>query len=159
MSWMPRDHSVYPCRARPNVICPMRVHSPYIVKSIEMVPSCLIFPLQFECSKISSTSTFNQKRKPSTFNHALYAEVLHVCNSRTSSSISFSQRLILSCSPDFLQTYSVLNDFLSLSLSLQPYQFQVSNNYMNHSEFIFIGGINYSHIPLYNFLIFGDYNN
>ena len=92
MSWMPRGHSVYPCRARPNVICPMRVHSPYIVKSIEMVPSCLIFPLQFECSKISSTSTFNQKRKPSTFNHALYAEVLHVCNARTSSSISFSQQ-------------------------------------------------------------------
>ena len=115
---MPRGRSVYPCRARPNVIHPMQVHSPYIIKSIMMVPSCLIFPLQFECSKISSTSTFNQKRKPSTFNHALYAEVLHVCNSRTSSSISFSQRLILSCSPDFLQTYSVLNDFLSLSLSL-----------------------------------------
>ena len=112
MSWMPCGRSVYPCRAHPNVIRPMRVHSPYIVKSIKMVPSCLIFPLQFECSKISSTSTFNQKKKPSTFNHALYAEVLHVCNARTSSSISFSHRLILSCSPYFLQTYS-----LSLSLS------------------------------------------
>ena len=55
------------------------------------------------------------KKKPSTFNHALYTEVLHVCNARTSSSISFSQRLILSCSPYFLQTYSVS---LSLSLSL-----------------------------------------
>ena len=92
LSWMPRGRSVYPCRARPNVIHPMRVHSPYIIKSIMMVPSCLIFPLQFECSKISSTSTFNQKRKPSTFNHALYAEVFHVCNTRTSSLISFSQR-------------------------------------------------------------------
>ena len=62
MSWMPCGRSVYPCRAHANVIRPMQVHSPYIVKSIKMVPSCLIFPLQFECSKISSTSTFNQKK-------------------------------------------------------------------------------------------------
>ena len=45
MSWMPRGRSIYPCHARPNVIRPMRVHPPYIVKSVEMIPLCLIFPL------------------------------------------------------------------------------------------------------------------
>ena len=45
-SWMPCGRSVYPCRAHPNVIRQMRVHSPYFVKSVEMVLSCLIFPLQ-----------------------------------------------------------------------------------------------------------------
>ena len=33
-----------------------------------------------------------KNKKTSTFNHALYAEVFHVCNTRTSSLISFSQR-------------------------------------------------------------------
>ena len=131
MSWMPRGHSVYPCRARPNVICPMRVHSPYIVKSIEMVPSCLIFPLQFECSKISSTSTFNQKKNIQrstmrfTQKSCMYAtQELHP---QFPSLSRVGALIIMFCpifsplsqfgSPDFLLTYSVLNDFLSLSLS------------------------------------------
>ena len=157
MSWMPCGRSVYPCRAHPNVIRPMRVHSPYIVKSIKMVPSCLIFPLQFECSKISSTSTFNQKKNLQrstmhfTQKSCMYAtQELHP---------QFPSHTGLFCLVHHIFSKLILSLSLSLSLSLQPYQFQVSNNFMNHSEFIFIGGINYSHIPLYNFLISGDYNN
>ena len=43
---MPRGRSIYPCHPCPNVICPLRAHSLYIVKFIKMAPSCLIFPLQ-----------------------------------------------------------------------------------------------------------------